>query len=102
MWIRESVVTVGPGSFPDCIETQLKQFGLTPVAKADTDGSQRLVAGFFSGALNVTAKEESVQTSQVITLKVVGRGFAPPKQFEHTVPEELGRLSSEIAKSCSN
>ena len=101
MWIRGSIVEVGPRGFPVCVDRELRLLGIVPQMHQDSDGSQRLVASYMSGALNVTASRSPSDEAQVVTLQLIGHGNNPAKDLVPAISEGLGRVSSAIANSCS-
>ena len=101
MWIRGSIVEVGPRGFPVCVDRELRLLGIVPEMHQEPDGSQRLVASYMSGALNITANRSSSGEAQVVTLQLIGHGNNPAKDLVPAISEGLGRVSSAIANSCS-
>ena len=102
-WGRESVVEVSSQGFPACVSEAMRSLNLQPYEFKDPDGSERLVAAYLFGALNVTATTTGASTKRkVVKLRLIGRGFKPPSQIEPKLDEGMATVTSAIAKHCSN
>jgi hypothetical protein len=101
MWEKKSLVEVAPHSFPQCVASTLTNAGHTPMMYSDPDGSPRVVTGIFSGALNVTEIPDYTVNAELLQLRLIGRGFRPPKDTEPQIEEVIGSLTTAIAKACN-
>jgi hypothetical protein len=68
---------------------------------SDPDGSSRIVTGVWSGALNVTEMPSHAVNTELLQLRLIGRGFSPPKNTEPEIDKAMGTLTTAIAKACN-
>src|SRR5450631_2935535 len=81
MWVKESRIEVAPGSFPQCVVGALANAGHhTPMMRSDSDGRPRIVTFVLSGALNVTEIPSHTVNTELLQLRLIGRGFSPPEE----------------------
>ncbi len=68
---------------------------------SDPDGRPRVVTGVLSGALNVTEMPSHTANTELLQLRLMGRGFNPPKGTEPQIEEAMGSMTTVIAKACN-
>jgi hypothetical protein len=101
MWEKKSLVEVAPHSFPQCVASTLTNAGHTPMMHSDPDGSPRIVTGVLSGALNVTEIPSQTVNKELLQLRLIGRGFSPPKNTEPEIEKAMGSMTTAIANACN-
>ena len=68
---------------------------------SDPDGRPRVVTGVLSGALNVTEISSHTANTELLRLRLIGRGSSPPKNTEPEIDKAMGSLTTAIAKACN-
>ena len=103
MLMRQSFVRVAPNSFPTCAVLALTQVGFKPTLLTDSDGTKRLYVPYPHGDLNIKLTESASAHAQTVELKVIViEGSEPSRQAEAKLGEDLGKITSAIAKSCGD
>jgi hypothetical protein len=69
--------------------------------ESDSGGRPRVVTGIFSGVLNVTEIPDHAVNTELLQLRLIGRGFRPPKDTEPQIEKAMGSLTTAIAKACN-
>jgi hypothetical protein len=103
MLMRQSFVRVAPDSFPTCAVLALTQVGFKPALLTNSDGTKRLYVPYPHGDLNIKLAESARTQAQTVELKVIVLvGSEPSSQTETKLGEDLGKITSAIAKSCGD